>query len=152
MNKKLIIGIFGVLLICIALVLVFNGVNNNDTNNDSVINNNTDNGVKWKNYTEGISEIKNSNKSLFLFFTAQGCKPCKDFKNDASTNQNLINKVNEYIPVMVELEKDPELIKKYNINLFPTFIILDSNEKEISRFSGYGTAEQFIKDLNKIKL
>jgi thioredoxin-related protein len=135
MNKKLIIGIISILLICLVSVLVLN------------ITNNYDNGVKWKNYNEGISELKTVDKPLFLYFTEQGCKHCQDFKNAASTNETLINKINEYIPVMVELEKDPELCKKYNITGYPTFIILDSDEKEVNRITGFSDIPEFINGL-----
>jgi len=108
---------------------------------------------------------KNENKLIFIDFNGSDwCPPCKElrsvlsstaFANYARTNLVLVD-----IDFPHGKEQPEELKKanaalseKYNIEGFPTVIVLDSQGKELSRTVGFNgqSATQLIDELEKLK-
>src|SRR5690606_25528662 len=112
------------------------------------------------------AQAKAENKMVLLDFTGSDwCPPCKalhknvlskpEFEAYAKTNLVLVevdfpNKK----PQSAELKKaNKDLQKKFNIEAYPTIIVLDSEGKEIHRKTGYGGAsvKDFIAGIEKLK-
>ena len=50
----------------------------------------------------------------------------------------------------VNLDEDEVLQKKYNIRVWPVFVLVDENEKELHRWQGLSKGEKINADLRKI--
>jgi len=76
------------------------------------------------------------NKKVLLFVTMDRCVWCDKMKRD------VIPKVN--LSTFAYLEtKNTSVIRQYNVDSFPTFILLDKNGTELKRTAGYSTIETF---------
>ena len=70
--------------------------------------------------------VEDSSKPLVVEFYADWCPHCKRITPIFHKVSKKVKKVN-FASVDTQREDNFELIKKYNINKFPTFIIIDTN-------------------------
>lgn len=130
--KKLILAIF-------ALVLTVTAVNAQSS------------GVKFNDgtYAEVLAAAKKADLPVFLDAYAVWCGPCKYMTSTIFPDKAAGDYFNKnFIPAKFDMEKGEgiELAKKFSIESYPTFLILDSEGKEITRLvGGSKTADDFIK-------
>lgn len=81
-----------------------------------------------------------------LKFYADWCAPCRQ-------QSRLLDKVSgiEIISVDIEAAENWDLVEKFQIRSLPTLILLDSQEKEITRFVGLTTLKDIQEKLNNQK-
>jgi thiol-disulfide isomerase/thioredoxin len=94
---------------------------------------------------EGFENNQTSD-AKFIFFYVDWCSHCKNFK---PTFDELKEKASN-IPIKLEeidADKNPEMIKKYNVVAFPT-LILEVNNKPI-KYERERTSEDILKFINK---
>ena len=82
--------------------------------------------------------LASESSKFFVFFTAKWCVSCQKMKKELGDQDALIG----YRVVLVDIDKYPQLAKKYNIKCVPTYIILDKNRKELKRGEGYRTPDE----------
>lgn len=101
-------------------------------------------------YAKAVAQAKADKKLVLLDFTGSDwCPPCKKLAADVFAQQEFKNYAKEKL-VLVELDfptskSQPEELKKqnqklqteYNIEGYPTVIILNPDGKEIARWVGY---------------
>lgn len=94
-----------------------------------------------------LAEAKNM--PTFITFSSTMCVDCRKMKPIISElEKEYSGKVN-FISVNAT-EKDKKiqnLVKKYNVVLVPTMIILDSDNNELSRLEGYIPKEELASDI-----
>lgn len=91
------------------------------------------------NYQSSVKLAAKNDKMIFIDFYTVWCGACKFFdkniKHDsifkAYMQKNFIT-----LQIDAELEQNKEIVKKYNPNGYPTFIITDSKGEEIDRIGG----------------
>lgn len=117
---------------------------NSNENNISIVSE-----IDWnENFQSAIVESKKSNKPMFVYFKASWCPYCKQLESETFKNQDVQNKIAEnYIPVKIDGDTNPELCSKYNVLGFPTIVIIDSNEEKLNFIEGFYTSTEL---LNKI--
>ena len=106
-------------------------------------------------------QAANENKSLLMDFTGSDwCPPCIAMRKNVFTKKEFIEAASKNF-ILVELDfpkKDKELAEKnqphaekYQIEGFPTVILLDSEGKEFTRFfaSQFPNVEAFLKHLDQ---
>lgn len=156
MNKKVVIPIF-ILTLIIVIIVFFNQPKIKENtiapieNNASIMQVATapaslKNTTKYIEYSK-IELDKASDKRRVLFFYASWCPKCKpadlDFKNNADKipNDLVITRVNYNDPDTDTEEK--ELAKKYGITYQHTFVQIDSEGKELTKWNG-GQLEELL--------
>jgi len=113
--------------------------------------------------SELLSLSSQQNKPVFVYFTSEGCGPCKKMEKEVFSDSNVINHMqSNFILAKSKIifknsdtggmkakdykEANKDLLKvnkKYKVEFYPTFIILlDSDEK--SRAKGFMTKEEFL--------
>src|SRR5690348_14963436 len=115
---------------------------------------------------QAIAQAQKDNKMVLLDFTGSDwCTWCIKFKKESLDTQDFKDFAAKNL-VLVELDfphKKPQtaaekeanraLAAKYNVDGFPTFVVLDKDGKEIGRQVGYkpGGAKAFIEKINGFK-
>lgn len=104
------------------------------------------------NFEEAKKVSLATNKFMIVDFWASWCGPCKkmDYNSwsDASVNAILEN----YIQVKINIDLDRELANKYGINSIPNMFVMDGNGMVVHSFSGYQSACELKKELEKFEI
>jgi|SRR6185369_14074103 protein disulfide-isomerase len=112
------------------------------------------------------AQAKTENKLVFIDFNGSDwCAPCKELRSVLSSSKEFANFARTNL-VLVDIDfpqrkeqsedlkkANEALSKKYNIEGFPTVIVLNGEGKELNRTVGFGgqSAKEIIGDLEKLK-
>lgn len=94
-----------------------------------------------------IQRTKTENKPVFYMVYANWCPHCKNIKATTLKDPEVIAFMNSnYVFAGLDFEKpgSESFKSKYNINTFPTFLVLDANGIELARFTGELKKEKFL--------
>lgn len=96
---------------------------------------------------EALQKAKVEKKTVFMDCYTSWCGPCKAMARDVFTVDSIADYFNEtFVCVKYDMEKEgKELAKKYPLNCYPTFLILDADGKELHRLSGYYAPDKLIR-------
>ena len=84
-----------------------------------------------------------THKPILIDFGAEWCGPCKKMLKETYTDPSIVSRAEGFIPVYVDIDKQPKIAEKYNIPAVPTVIFLNSKGKEIGRNQGFKDAAKF---------
>jgi len=117
-------------------------------------------------FSKATEKAKAEKKTLLVYFTGSDwCPPCKVLHKNVFDSTEFVDYAKRSL-VLVEVDfpadkKQSEdlkkanaaLSKKFNIEIFPTTIVLDSSGKELNRNSGYGgeRPNEFIAKIESLK-
>jgi thioredoxin-related protein len=82
---------------------------------------------------------KQYKRNIILIFSADWCDYCKELKK-VIDNKSIKN-LQDYIICLINIEKNQDLVKQYEVKRLPTSILLNDTLKEWSRKVGYQTEE-----------
>jgi len=101
--------------------------------------------VAWQDYETGIKLAQQQNKPILLAFYKAGTRFCRDMWADTYANKNAIKFIEDnFVPIFVDVDKQPDIAKEYNVSYYPThFIKTPDNKKIIKTRRGYDTPAQF---------
>lgn len=86
-----------------------------------------------------------------IFFDQDSCVYCDIFNEDVLSNRDVQKELNEnYIVLLVDINKNPNIAAKYKVYGTPTTQFLDSHGKEIYKIDGYIDSGEFLKALKEI--
>ncbi len=117
-------------------------------------------------FDKAKAKAKAENKMILLDFTGSDwCPPCKSLhKNVLSTEEFLKYAKDNLVLVEVDFPRkkaqsaalkkaNQELARKFEVEAYPTIVVLDSNGKELSKKAGYGgeKAKDFIAKVDALK-
>jgi thiol-disulfide isomerase/thioredoxin len=80
------------------------------------------------------------NKTLIIF-SADWCQYCQVAKNDINVHPELSETVKQYDVIVVDYDKDKDIVQVHNIKTIPAFLIYDKG-KEQGRLIGYKGPQQ----------
>lgn len=89
-------------------------------------------GTKFQDITldEAIKKATEENKHIFIECHTDGCVPCKMMKDKVFPHDKMAEYLNrEFVSISVDNESGdgPMIMEKYDIQMFPTYIILEPN-------------------------
>lgn len=117
-----------------------------------------DKGIKFEKGTlaEAVAKAKKGGKKspklVFVDCYTTWCGPCKHMSENVFTQEKVGEFFNaNFVNVKIDMEagEGPEIGKKFKVQAFPTFLIIDANGNEISRIVGGGDADEFIAKVKK---
>ena len=130
MKKKIIPIIIIILLVIIIGVLAYVFLVKNDENNqidENILKETVTNEIYsvYANNTLNIEELTNEQKPIILFFIADWCNPCQEYKTIVEEVANeFLDKVNIRF---LDVDQNEELKEYYDINNVPSAIFINSN-------------------------
>ena len=79
---------------------------------------------------EAIAKATQENKHIFIECHTEGCVPCKMMKEKVFTHDKCAEYLNrEFVSISIDDENGdgPQIMEKYDVQMFPTYIILEPN-------------------------
>jgi len=104
-------------------------------------------------YKEALAAAKAEGKNVFIDFMTSWCGPCKMMANNVFPQKNVGDFMNKnFVCIKIDAEKGegPDLAKKYEVEAYPTMVMIDPNEKEIGRTVGGRQADAFIAEVERV--
>lgn len=98
----------------------------------------------FQDWDQAAAEAKKTGKPMLAVFSAEWCGPCKMMERDVYPKEHVKAALEKWVPVHIDEAADPKTTQKFNIDAFPTFVLLDSDAKEFERFKGARPAEGFV--------
>jgi YHS domain-containing protein/thiol-disulfide isomerase/thioredoxin len=99
-------------------------------------------------------EAQKSGKLILLHFGADWCSPCQQVESYVFSTPKVFRTINaSVIPVKVDVDLHPELVKKFNVEGIPADVFITPNEKVVQKMKSPLDAEGYlltIKDINQL--
>lgn len=104
--------------------------------------------IMSNNSNNQIATAKDNSPSLYVY-TSNMCMDCQRIKNTINEIEPIYSEKINFIIVNAtdKKRKIQEQIKKHNITLVPTLIILDRNGNRINKIEGYIEKDKLIQEL-----
>jgi thiol-disulfide isomerase/thioredoxin/YHS domain-containing protein len=92
-------------------------------------------GIRWTaEVDEALRLSQKYHVPVLLHFSSDNCPPCRLLEQRAFKNQGVIKAVHDdYIPVLINVDKNRALAQKYSVQQWPTDILLNSDGEVIHR-------------------
>lgn len=91
------------------------------------------------------------NKTLAIIFDQDSCVYCDILKENVLSDENVQKELNEnFIVLLVDINKNPGIAQKYKIYGTPTIQFLDSNGNDIDKIEGCPEKEDFLNVIKRI--
>ena len=101
--------------------------------------------------TDVLAQAKRENKRVLIDFWATWCHACMQMNKTTFRDTRIGNLMNySFVNYAVDVDHDPdakELVEKFNIKAFPTYLILNPDGTEYNRVVGSNPVERFAKAL-----
>lgn len=106
--------------------------------------------IHWQNYSETIfNDAKQSNRAVFIYVGAAWCHWCLKMTNETFVNKEVIHQLEtSYFPVHVDIDKDVDIAKKFQVTELPTVMIVNSDHTIKKKLTGYISPDQMLAFLN----
>lgn len=105
-----------------------------------------------KSFAEILQMAKEQNKPVFIDCYTSWCGPCKRMARDVFPQKKAGDYFNaKFVCWKIDMEKGegPALAKKYDVNAYPTFLMLNNDGEFINRYVGGSDLETFIGIVDK---
>ena len=108
--------------------------------------------IKWnKSYSAAVAFAKKNHTLVMVDFYTDWCEWCKKMDTDVYPDQRVITAVDQFASVKLDAEKEgADLAEKYDVDGYPTILILDTQGNLVDRIEGYRDADAFTTDLQSL--
>ena len=101
-------------------------------------------------WTESLAEAQKiaakEKKVIFIDFWAEWCGPCKKMLATTYKDKTVVARSKQFVPVLINIDKQKELAAKYKIEAIPTVIFMNAKGKVLVQPEpSLYTAKEFLK-------
>jgi thiol:disulfide interchange protein len=89
-------------------------------------------------------------KVVFVDFYAEWCGPCQEMLHTTYRDRQVVAQSRKFVPVLINVDKQPKLAEKYGVEAIPTVVFLDARGKVLRKETGYHEAREFLKMTNEV--
>jgi thioredoxin-related protein len=121
--------------------------------------------IQWLNYEDGLTKAKETNRHIFIDFTAVWCGWCKKMEKDTFSDKEVIKLVNsEFVPVKIDGDSQREMDidgykitetaltkKEFGVTGYPTLYFCKPDGTKLGPLPGYQNKENLMKVLAYVK-
>jgi len=107
--------------------------------------------IIWQDYQTGLDLAHGRDQPVFLYFWAEGCRPCELYEHKAFTDPEIVEYINDrLVPIKINYREQKDLGRLYRVPGTPTLIFLTPAAKPIDSLIGYVPREQLLKVLHYV--
>ena len=109
--------------------------------------------IEWSHDVDAAWErTVREGRPLLLFITRSRCKYCVQMKTTTLVDAQVTDQVmSDFVPVAIDPQSEPELIKELNIKSFPTTLIVSPDALMLDQIKGYLPPAEFQKRLGRCR-
>jgi thiol:disulfide interchange protein len=74
-----------------------------------------------------------ADKPLFVEFVASWCPDCHAMAEQTWTQPSIAAEMKAYVPVLIDVDAQPELAKQYNVVAIPSLFVIDPKDGTVTR-------------------
>ncbi len=94
---------------------------------------------------EARREAERLQRPIVCHFGAIWCAPCQKMERSVFNQAAVIDQLKATaICVKIDVDKNPELVKRFGVDRFPTDIIIEPNGQRLMESTGYQSADDYI--------
>lgn len=101
-----------------------------------------------ENYEDAIKKSGETKMEVLAFFVADWCSWCQKLKKDTLSDPKVKEAMKKYVVVYINADQDKATPKKFGIKYLPSYVVTNSQEKNLNSDGGFKTTDQFIQWLN----
>jgi thiol:disulfide interchange protein len=98
--------------------------------------------IAWRTDAKAALRDANSDKKTLLVFSATWCPPCKQMKSDTWPDAQVARAARDYNAIWVDVDNHGELAQRFGVQGIPTVVVLDRQQREMGRMSGFVSPEE----------
>lgn len=102
-------------------------------------------------YQAGVRLAQRTHKPLLLSFHTPGCSWCAKMDVETYTDPRIVELSRNFVCVVVDEETEPEAVKHYDVQGFPTTLLTDPQGHVLASTDGYVTAAELLPDLQRVE-
>ena len=135
-------------LICLSIVFLFSSSLFAGENKPS--------SIEWeKDLEKAQVSMQKTDRPMLLLLTTPGCSYCDRMKAETFAQEWIVEEVGrKYLPVQLDGRQHKELVKRLQVRVYPTTVIVHSSGNVVEVLHGYRSPAAFIRHMAvaKVKL
>jgi thioredoxin-like negative regulator of GroEL len=101
--------------------------------------------IPWiESFDAALAKAKSENKPVLLDFWATWCGPCKMMERQTYPDGTVAAELTNWISAKLDVDKNPDVAKRFSIDAIPTIVLLRPDGNEITRNSGFMEPREFV--------
>ena len=104
-------------------------------------------------FDQAVAAAKSEGKLVFVDVMTSWCGPCKMMAREVFPQKMVGDYMNKtFVCIKIDAEKGEgvQIAKTYNVHSYPTFLMLDTEKREVARLIGYKEGESFVTELQRL--
>ncbi len=104
-----------------------------------------------KDLKDALAVAKREDKLVFVDFVTTWCGPCKSMDRYVYTAKPVVDRMQNVIAVQLDGDEEKEIVEKYEVEGYPTLLVLNPEGEVLKRTIGYTKSTAVIQLLNDAK-
>ena len=101
--------------------------------------------IDWiTNFDQALAKAKESKKPIVIAFYAEWCGPCKLMDKETFADASVSGEMSNWICAKIDVDKNPDTAKKYNISAIPTTFLLTPEGQTMESKVGFVQAKDYL--------
>lgn len=100
-------------------------------------------------YDAALKQAQSTNKMVVIDFFATWCGPCRMMERNTFSDEKVRQRLAEFVPLKIDVDKQPKLAARYGIEGMPTTLVVDATGKPLAGAVGYLEVADYLAVLDK---
>lgn len=97
--------------------------------------------IPWsESFPMAFEAARASGKPMLVYFNAAWCGVCRRVERGAFIDPDVAAAMEAFVPVRIDVDRQPGLAQKYQIDAVPAYLKIDAQGKRIGHALGYKTS------------